>query len=411
MDEPLPHIDHLVTDHLDPEPTWITGQYMFELTLDEVRIVNEWASNFIGEKPTYHTVVLQLTPGRTRRWTIGEFNLTGWLVTVAEASSLLESDLAGCITLPVAAFGAVIDVFEGETNLSWFVDTESSQIQVCGAGMQFVTKLPDQQVFPQLYQAEQGDTVVVEASDLVKMARVARSTVASLEERHMTSAPLPFLTLSFEEGGLIGSRDWRHFEGGITSLEVPARGDWKSPIQIQPRPIIDELNSLDRRAPGKVTLTVLHHFPRILCIRGRDWGYVVELESEQVHRYKREVLVLASQHGYDFDDEDLFEDNHVLNVFVGDAMVPIHVLTDELTGHDVLRAEIVVSEDVEMNEFIAQELNSWNTSLEGIKVLHLDRRIIVRHEVLAECAAELCQHLALLNETAEGVRMVREVFS
>jgi hypothetical protein len=100
-----------------------------------------------------------------------------------------------------------------------------------------------------------------------------------------------------------------------------------------------------------------------------------------------------------------------VNVFVEDDLVSVSVVGNEESNVHYVRADLIACRDVPRTEFIAQEINSWNNSLEGIKIIQRGQHIIVRYEALAQHYEDVISRLSLIHETAEGFRLLREVFA
>ena len=380
-------------------------EFSFEISIEEITELEQRSLQLIGEEPSWHCVQLELRPGQQHRWFYVENNVTGWFI-----SSVIEKELNRVLTLPLAPLVSITEVFAEEDTVSVTVNTQGKHVEIVGGDYSVSFPFPTQLDPPELYLEETGDTVIVSASDLAKIGRVAMVTAQSIEEKHLTLAPLPFVEMFAEEGQLIARRDWCNFGGGMVSVAVPAVGGWGKILQVFPTPISTEFYLQDLAGDCEISMSVLHHCPNILRIDAPTWGYFVELQSEKVYQYRRFLAAAALSHGYDTDDEYVEDQNHLLNIFVNEDMVSVFVIPGENCASDYLRAELTVTYDIERTELIAHEINSWNNSLGEIKVLQQNKQVIIRYETPASQSDSLVEQLALLQKTAEDFRNILGVF-
>lgn len=391
--------------HQQSHPVRCEEEFSFEISIEEIIELEQRSLQLIGEEPSWHCVQLELRPGQQHRWFYVEDNVTGWFI-----SSVVEKELNKVLTFPLAPLVTIAEVFAEEDTVSVTVNTQGKYVEIVSGDYSVGFPFPTQLDALEPYLEETGDTVVVSSVDLAKIGRVAMVTAQSIEEKHLTSAPLPFLQLFAEEGQLIARRDWGNFGGSVVAVAVPAVGEWRRILQIFPTPIATELYLQDLAGDCEISMSVLHHCPNILRIDGPTWGYFVELQSEKVYQYRRFLAAAALSHGYDTDDEYVEDQNHILNIFVEEDMVSVFVIPGENCASDYLRAELTVTYDIERTEQIAHEINSWNNSLGEIKVLQRDKQVIIRYETPAAQSDSLVEQLSLLQKTAEDFRNILGVF-
>jgi hypothetical protein len=227
----------------------------------------------------------------------------------------------------------------------------------------------------------------------------------------VVEAIVPFVQLSCVNGVLEASRDWKNFHSGRFSISVPAAGEWNRQIEVCPFPLVGEFYAADIAGDVPVTLTILSHYPQIVTIDGGQWGFFVEVAQEGAFQYTPLILAEISSRGFDSEIDSIKDDGHVVNVFVEDDLVSLSIVSnDDLNIHYVC-ADLIACRDIPRSEFFAQEINSWNSSLEGIKIIHKGEQVIIRYEALAQHYEDVISQFSLLHETAEGFRLLREVFA
>jgi hypothetical protein len=148
-----------------------------------------------------------------------------------------------------------------------------------------------------------------------------------------------------------------------------------------------------------------------VTIDGGHWGFSVEIAQEGAFQYSPLILAELSSRGFDTEIDSIEEDGHVVNVFVEDDLISLSIVSDDDLSIHYVRADLIACRDLPRSEFIAQEINSWNSSLEGIKIIHREEHVIIRYEALAQHYEDVISQLSLLHETAEGFRLLREVFA
>jgi hypothetical protein len=384
----------------------LEGVFSFDLSLEELNELNDRATRLNGESPSRHTVQLLLHEGKQNRWVFAENNVTGWYV-----SHTISSCLTGWVTFPLAVWTAVVEVFTDVEHVNITVDTEIDTFRITDGVRVVTAHLPEQQSGVDPYWDEDGTSITVGAKDLAKIGRVLMTTPTSIEDIHVAEAIVPFAQLSCVDGVLEASRDWKNFYGGKFSISVPAVGEWNRQIEVCPFPLAGELYAADIPGDVPVTLTILSHHPQIVTINGGQWGFFVEVTQEGAFQYTPLILAEIASQGFDSENDSIGDDGHVVNVFVEDDLVSISVVGNEESNVHYVRADLIACRDVPRTEFIAQEINSWNNSLEGIKIIQRGQHIIVRYEALAQHYEDVISRLSLIHETAEGFRLLREVFA
>jgi hypothetical protein len=383
----------------------LEGVYSFDVSLAELNELHDRATRLVGETPSWHTVQLQLQQGEAHRWFYSENNITGWFL-----SDTISACLTGWATFPLAVWGTAVEVFTHCEQINITVNTETREFRITDNTYVVTAHLPEQRPSVDPYWEEGGQRVTVSSADLARIGRVLMATPTSLEDQHVRDASIPFVQLTCAGGSLVAGRDWKHFDSGNFAIKVPAIGEWNRTIEIFPFPLATELYAADIPGDVPVVLTLLGHHPNLLTVDATQWGFSVELVAEKIHQYRTGVLAEISAAGLDCDTEFTDGDTHIVNVYVEDEEVAIHVITNEELGIDHLRADLVACRGVPRTDFIAQEINSWNSSLEGIKIIQRGENIIVRYECAVQHSSDLIAQLALLQETAGGFRLIREVF-
>lgn len=386
-------------------PQQLDGVFSFDLSLGELNELNDRATRLVGELANRHVIQLLLREGVQNRWFFIENNVTGWF-----ESDTVSSCLTGWVTFPLAVWTAVVEVFTDLEYVNVTVDTDSNSFRITD-GVQVVTAyLPEQQPGVDLYWEETGSSVTLGAKDLAKIGRVLMTTPTSIEDIHMVEATVPFAQLSCIDGILEASRDWKNFNSGKFSISVPAVGEWIGQVEVCPFPLVGEFYAADIAGDVPVTLTKLSHHPQIVTIDGGQWGFFVEIAQEGAFQYAPLIRAELSSQGFDTEIDSLEEDGHVVNVFVEDDLVSLWIVNDDDINVRYLRADLIACRNLPQSEFIAQEINSWNSSLEGIKIIHRGQHVIVRCEALAHHYEDVISQFSLIHETAEGFRLLREVF-
>ena len=384
----------------------LDGVFSFDLSLEELNELNDRATRLHGESPSHHMVQLVMQEGIQNRWVFSENNVTGWYV-----SDTISPCLTGWVTFPLAVWTAVVEVFTDVEQVNVTVDTEMNTFRITD-GVHVVTAyLPEQQPGVDPYWDEDGSNITVGAKDLAKVGRVLMTTPTSIEDIHVVEAIVPFVQLSCVEGVLEASRDWKNFNSGKFSISVPAIGEWNREIEVCPFPLVGEFYAADIAGDVPVTLTILSHHPQIVTIDGGHWGFSVEIAQEGAFQYTPLILAELSSRGFDTEIDSIEEDGHVVNVFVEDDLISLSIVSDDDLSIHYVRADLIACRDLPRSEFIAQEINSWNSSLEGIKIIHREEHVIIRYEALAQHYEDVISQLSLLHENAEGFRLLREVFA
>lgn len=391
----------------DSTPAKEEGELWIEVTLDDLRNLINRGTRLHGGVSVGEMAYLQVAPGRRHRWHLRNETVSAWFT-----GETITHGVYVTMGFPWSFLSAVATAFHDgvRERIALRVGTDRTSVRVQHDGATFTSMAETRKEIPQTYFGEAGDPIVVQVSDVRRLARTLSICPVAPLMLEMLETPKPFVTVSCRDGLLTATRDWGAFDGGTVSIAVPAEGSWSRTVQFDAEMFLDDLALID--GSGTVSLTLLTHCPRILQIDSGGSGYFVQLENQLVTKYRQTLEDLLLENGFDHDYEMVEDDsNQLLNVFVGDDSVQVHVIGSGETGYDMVRVDLVACDDVESNDFIAQELNSWNSSLEGIKVLHIDRRIVVRHEFPAQNLEQIISQLPLVQETAEGVRMVREVFT
>ena len=383
----------------------LEGVFSFDVSLVELNELNDRATRLIGQAPSGHCVQLQFQQGQAHRWFYSENNVNGWFF-----SETISSCLTGWVTFPLAVWASAVEVFTHCATINVTVDTQKREIRITDNTYVITAYLPEQLAPVDPYWQDTGQCITVSSADLARIGRVLMTTPISLEDSPVTDASVPFAQLAWKDGALVASRDWKHFDGGLFSVSVPASGEWNRTVEIFPFPIATEFYAADIAGDEPVTLTLLGHYPNYLTVGTTQWGFFVELVAEKIHQYRTRILAEISAAELDCETEFTSGDTHIVNVFVDEDLVSIHVITNEDLGIDYLRAEVVACHNIPRTEFIAQEINSWNSSLEGIKFIQQGDTIVARYECAAQHISDLIAQLALLQETAKGFGLTREVF-
>ena len=384
----------------------LDGVFSFDLSLEELNELNDRATRLNGESPTRHMVQLFLQEGTQNRWVFTENNVTGWYV-----SDNISPCLTGWVTFPLAVWTAVVEVFTDVEHVNVTVDTEINSFRITDGVHVVTAHLPEQQPHVDPYWEEDGSSITVGAKDLAKIGRVLMTTPTSIEDIHVVQAIVPFVQLSCVDGVFEASRDWKNFNSGKFSISVPAIGEWNRQIEVCPFPLVGEFYAADIQGDVPVALTILSHHPQIVTVDGGRWGFFVEIAQEGAFQYAPLILAEISSQGFDCEIDSIDGDGHVVNVFVEDDLVSLSIVSDDELNIHYVRADLVACRDLPRSDFIAQEINSWNSSLEGIKIIHRGDKVIIRYEALAQHYEDVISQLSLIHETAEGFRLLREVFA
>lgn len=387
-----------------------TDEVCLTISTEELRTIARRAKVFFGDIPLGCPVQIVLVSGCPARWYLDNETVVAWFDASTHPTNVRDDDVNAIVTLPLDFLLAISEQYSHCDELDLLVDPVGGNVRVSEDGVCVTAPIGGQRDLSRPYFSEDGQAIVTRLSDLLKAAYALSFPLVLPKAIEVFDEQQPFVNLTCKGEWLIARRNWKKFSGGEVSVDIGIRGTWDRDVELESETFLATCASLADFEDVDVELKVLHHGPSTLLMEGPTFGCIINIQTELSAKYKDIVAEHLAVSGYDFDDFR-YDGDVVFSIFVDELELTVNVVHDQGADLDFIRLQTIACRNVEINDFIAQELNSWNTSLPGIKLLHDNDRIIVRYEVPAQHLETLVTHIDLVRETAEGVRMVREVFS
>ena len=395
---------------LEPNLIPPTDEVCVTISNAELRSIARRARLFFGEVPLGCPVQVAVVSGRPFRWYLDNETAVAWFDATIDPVDVRDDEVNAIVTLPLDFLLAISEMYPHCDDLDLLVDPVGNCVRVSDNGVYVAAPLGGQRKVSRPYFEEDGQTIVARLSDLLKIARALSVPLVLPKAIEVFDEQQPFFSLTCEGNVLAARRNWKKFSGGEATVDVEIEGTWNQGIELESGSFLSTCACFGDFEDVDVQLKILHHGPATLAIEAPRFGCIIDIQTELSAKYKDIVAERLAVSGYDYDDSR-HDGDIVFSVFVGEFELTIQVVHDEASEMDFFRLETVACRDVDVSDFIAQELNSWNTSLPGIKLMHDNGMILVRYEVPTRHLETLISHLDLVSETAEGVRLVREVFS
>lgn len=387
-----------------------TDEVCLTVSIEELRTLARRVDLFFGEVPFGSPVQVSVISGRPFRWYLDNDTVVAWFDASNHPTNVRDEDVNAIVTIPLDFLLAISRMYPEVDEVTLLIDPVGGNVRVSEGGSYVTAPLGSQRELSYPYFGADGQSVVAPLSELVRAAHTLSVPLVLPKAIEVIDEQQPFVTLTCEGSVLAARRDWKNFAGGVAGADVRIEGTWNRSVELESEAFLAVCACFADFGDVDVELKILLHGPATLSIEGPSFGCVIDIQSELSVKYKDMVMERLAVSGFDYDDSR-HDGDIVFSVFVGEVELTIEAFHDAVVDMDFFRLQAIACRGVEINDFIAQELNSWNTSLPGIKLIHEDRRIVVRYEVPVQHLATLVKHLDLVAETAEGVRLVREVFS
>jgi hypothetical protein len=358
-------------------PAGLPEKFTFNISHEEAKCVLQLATRYAPEPFMGFRFQLQFGE-HTRRWVMREQNITGYQEFASDGGPT-----EGHLTLTINVLEFVAQVFGENFSTSVVVDFGKGTIELQHGDVSIELEIPTQEVKAVSADFKGESFIRVDVNDLEKLGHTMLMFPVTIDHEEL-EIPFPFVEFTFNCETLVAKRDWTSFGGPNISVSIPAKGVVARTFSSYPSALPRELFYVDTYGETHVKFCFSDETPNIAFLQGGDWGLLIELGNETVHKYRNALVQTLSENEIDVDKDERIGWSPIVNCHFNGSDVAVEIVKGLDGQPDYFRLSTVVLPDSPWNLEIASEINGWNNQWTNVKLVRHETDLVALRDVVAE---------------------------